>query len=72
MFAVYFVPLLPVAIWIYILVFSFSSLWFAHYCLDALQALRTQGAALPGGDVIDISSTEILHEPPSAASLSAP
>ena len=72
MFAVYFVPLLPVAIWIDILVFSFSSLWFAHYCLDALQALRTQGAALPGGDVIDISSTEILHEPPSAASLSAP
>lgn len=34
--------LIPVAIWIYALVFAFSSLWFAHYCLAALQRLREQ------------------------------
>ncbi len=40
MFAAAFVVLVPLAIWIYTLVFAFSSLWFAHYCLAALQALR--------------------------------
>jgi hypothetical protein len=32
--------LVPVAIWIYTLVFAFASLWFAHYCLAALEMLR--------------------------------
>ena len=32
--------LVPVAIWIHTLVFAFASLWFAHYALDCLQALR--------------------------------
>lgn len=32
--------LVPLAIWIYTLVFAFSSLWFAHYCLAALEQLR--------------------------------
>ncbi len=32
--------LVPIAIWIYTLVFAFSSLWFAHYTLAALQQLR--------------------------------
>ena len=39
-----FVILVPLAIWIYTLVFAFSSLWFAHYCLAALQALRAENA----------------------------
>nr|MDP2192625.1 EI24 domain-containing protein [Rhodoferax sp.] len=39
-----FVILVPLAIWIYTLVFAFSSLWFAHYCLAALQALRAETA----------------------------
>ncbi len=34
--------LVPVAIWIYTLVFAFSSLWFSHYALAALEALRTR------------------------------
>jgi hypothetical protein len=38
--------LVPVAIWIYTLVFAFASLWFCHYCLAALQALRSE----PGHD----------------------
>lgn len=46
-----FVILVPLAIWIYTLVFAFSSLWFAHYCLAALQALRAESALAnaPGG-----------------------
>lgn len=45
LFAAAFVILVPLAIWIYTLVFAFSSLWFAHYCLAALQALRSQAAS---------------------------
>jgi len=32
--------LVPVAIWVYTLVFAFASLWFAHFTLAALQRLR--------------------------------
>lgn len=32
--------LIPLAVWIYALVLAFSSLWFAHYALAALEALR--------------------------------
>ncbi len=39
-FAALFVVLVPLAIWIYTMVFAFSSLWFAHYCLQALANLR--------------------------------
>jgi hypothetical protein len=52
--------LVPVAIWVYTLVFAFSALWFAHYLLAALAALRgqpeqssplpTRAAALPPSD----------------------
>jgi len=45
LFAAAFVILVPLAIWIYTLVFAFSSLWFAHYCLAALTGLRAEAAA---------------------------
>jgi len=50
--ALVFAPLLiVVAIWLYTLVFAFSSLWFAHYLLAALERLRaregTPGATMP-------------------------
>ena len=38
--------LVPVAIWVYTLVFAFSSLWFAHYSLAALEQLRKKNNAL--------------------------
>ena len=38
--------LVPVAIWIYTLVFAFSSLWFAHYTLAALEQLRNKNNTL--------------------------
>lgn len=34
--------LIPIAIWVYALVFAFSALWFAHFCLGALEQLRAQ------------------------------
>ena len=63
-----FAPLLiVVSVWLYTLVFAFSALWFAHYSLAALAALRgqaardeAQDAARPGagpgaatGEVVD-------------------
>jgi hypothetical protein len=45
LFAAAFVILVPLAIWIYTLVFAFSSLWFGHYCLAALQSLRAEAQA---------------------------
>ena len=60
--AIVFAPLLvPLAIWIYTFVFAFSSLWFAHFCLAALAALRaesTRGQVMaspessPGGSAL--------------------
>jgi len=51
LFAAAFVVLVPVAIWIYTVVFAFSSLWFAHYCLAALQALRAEPLEVPARSV---------------------
>jgi len=53
LFAAAFVILVPVAIWIYTLVFAFSSLWFAHFGLEALQALRDEPRAAVVNEVMD-------------------
>lgn len=37
--------LVPLAIWIYALIFAFAALWFAHYLLTALQHLRAGEAS---------------------------
>ncbi len=42
MFAALAPVLVPAAIWIYTLVFAFAALWFAHFALAALQALRLE------------------------------
>ena len=65
-FAAAFPVLIPVAIWIYTLVFVFSSLWFAHFCLSALQQLRGADAALPPGPAVateTVSAPEALEAP---------
>lgn len=59
LFAAAFVILAPLAIWIYTLVFAFASLWFAHYCLAALQTLRVESAfvaapALPVAEAVTL------------------
>lgn len=63
-----FVVLVPIAIWIYTLVFALSSLWFAHFCLAALQALRAERAAAAvvvpeAAGAIDLPNQPIRHEP---------
>ncbi len=52
-FAPAFVLLVPVAIWIYTLVFAFASLWFSHYCLAALQGLRYEASSVQSAPVPD-------------------
>jgi len=42
LFAAAFVILIPVAVWIYTLVFIFSALWFVHFLLLALSNLREE------------------------------
>lgn len=60
-----FAPFLVVAtIWIYTLVFAFSSLWFSHYCLAALQKQRAEqllrDAAKPTLAQVTSNPTDIL------------
>ncbi len=51
-FAAAFLVLTPLAIWIYALVFAFTSLWFTHYSLGALEALRAEsGTVVMGASV---------------------
>ncbi len=41
--SIVFLPLLAgLAIWLYVLIFMFSGMWFQFFCLDALQQLRQQ------------------------------
>ena len=64
LFAAAFVILVPVAIWIYTLVFAFSSLWFSHYCLAALEKLRNEvvmaaeSASQPVPETMALSHTD--------------
>lgn len=58
--------LVPVAIWIYTLVFAFSALWFAHYLLSALQALRAEAKVLaaPAVPTMDEPTPPLPLPPP--------
>ena len=57
LFAAAFVLLVPLAIWIYTLVFAFASLWFTHYCLYALQLLRSEAVPVAA----NVVETELPH-----------
>ncbi len=45
LFVAAFVVLIPIAVWIYTLVFIFSALWFVHFLLNALSLLREERAS---------------------------
>lgn len=64
--AIVFAPLLvPLAIWIYTFVFAFSSLWFAHFCLAALDALRAESAVpMPASPTPALSDNPVLRQVP--------
>ena len=67
LFAAAFVILVPVAIWIYTLVFAFSSLWFAHFALAALQAMRDEPQPAVTDNVLPVEP----HSPHAVARLGA-
>lgn len=54
--------LVPAAIWIYTLVFAFSSLWFAHYTLTALEQLRKKNNALSPDPLVQQTVTAIASD----------
>ena len=64
--------LVPVAIWIYTLVFAFSSLWFAHYTLEALEQLRLKNNALAQVNNALPAPELIVNQPQASAELPAP
>jgi len=51
--------LVPVAIWIYTLVFAFSALWFGHYLLAALAELRVAGPTPPAPPALPGAATSV-------------
>lgn len=55
--SVIFFPLLAaVAIWLYVLVFVFTGLWFQHYCLESLARLRSEPLAKESApEIIDLN-----------------
>jgi hypothetical protein len=63
--------LVPLAIWLYTLVFAFASLWFAHYLLGCLQELRGLAVVVPvrtpvaSDSAIDVDVLPAARETPS-------
>lgn len=55
--------LVPLAIWVYTLVFAFSSLWFVHFALAALSVERARLAQEPQPEVIQAVPAPGLVEP---------
>jgi Etoposide-induced protein 2.4 (EI24) len=62
--------LVPVAIWVYTLVFAFSSLWFAHYCLAALDRMRKEDALIARAEAAPPVLVDVVlpAAPPASAS----
>lgn len=61
--------LLPLAVWLFTLVFAFSSLWFTHYALAALQEMRREDTVTPQtplDDVMDALPANYATTPPRA------
>ncbi|MBT9474647.1 EI24 domain-containing protein [Polaromonas sp.] len=65
--------LVPVAIWLYTLVFAFSSLWFAHYTLGALEQLRKTNSVSPSAPMASNAVDVMAMKPvPEALPIQAP
>ncbi len=60
--------LIPLAIWIYMLVFAFSALWFTHFTLAALQRLRDERLPLvePAEEPLPLNAPPAPALPPAA------
>ncbi|GAA6140592.1 EI24 domain-containing protein [Hydrogenophaga sp. 5NK40-0174] len=60
--------MVPLAIWVYTMVFALASLWFAHFCLDALHRKRLEAGALP----VAPPDMPVAESVPAKAAASAP
>jgi hypothetical protein len=61
--------LLPFSVWLYSLVFVFASLWFIHYCLAALEALRAEHEAelfVPTRPLTEVEALPIVAKAPAS------
>jgi hypothetical protein len=63
LFAAAFVVLVPVAIWIYSVVFAFTALWFIHFGLAALHDLRRESDAANATARLQGNALGLPHEP---------
>jgi hypothetical protein len=67
--------LVPVSVWLYTLVFAFSALWFTHYALAALEALRAKAASVqvaPADAAWPAPSAVLVEQGDSGSSSSRP
>jgi hypothetical protein len=65
--------LVPLAVWIYTLVFAFCSLWFSHFALGALEQLRAGvDQRSPAGGRAPSAPPDILTAPSEPPRLTAP
>ncbi|MBP6892813.1 MAG: EI24 domain-containing protein [Gammaproteobacteria bacterium] len=71
-FAAAFFILIPVAMWIYTLVFAFSALWFAHYALEALSQLRREAAGAGPSTLLPSAGSPPDVAPPALPSSDPP
>jgi len=57
----------PLAVWIYALVFAFTALWFAHYSLAALEQHRAENDVVVVGASVPVpalaSGDDIFQHP---------
>ena len=62
LFAAAFVILIPIAVWIYTLVFVFSALWYVHFLLAALNDMRSEPASFESDT--DTSLRDVIEVEP--------
>jgi hypothetical protein len=63
LFVAAFLVLIPLAIWTYALVFAFTSLWFTHYSLGALEALRAESDTVVVGASVPVPTLASQDDP---------
>ena len=68
-FAVAFVVLIPLAVWLFTWVFALTSLWYAHYCLEVLAAQRGPLAMVPPPPPVPPLPSPVPPQPPSTPAL---
>ena len=61
--------LVPVAIWLYTLVFAFSSLWFSHFCLQSLARVRQKNTEFPHVPIAKFATDSIAYQSRDVAAL---